>query len=238
VIRTRLIAAAVALAAVCTMPGPAAAQTQPDERAAAREFAYAAYRLRVKLRTTFATKAELGAVFTSPGCREIAEETFPKRARAEAGVALAEAILGVEYGRMGPALTTFAAELDRVPTADPALRAGRDAWQTGAAALARFVPVTAADACVQLRRWADAGYPAGGAPAFQPEAVRQELRDRVTSDDHATAHEDLRLQRAATRMLQLGVTRSQARRFSGRTLFRGDPFVDEVVGTGAEESTR
>ena len=57
------------------MPGPAAAQTQPDERAAAREFAYAAYRLRVKLKTTFATKAELQAILTSPGCREIAEET-------------------------------------------------------------------------------------------------------------------------------------------------------------------
>jgi hypothetical protein len=123
---------------------------------------------------------------------------------------------------MGPALTTFGAELDRVPTDDAALRAGRDAWQAVAAALARFVPVTAADACVQLRRWADAGYPAGGAPAFQPEAVRQ----------------DLRLQRAATRMLQLGVTRSQARRFSGRTVFRGDPFVDEVVGTVGPEASR
>ena len=220
------------------MPGPAAAQTQPDERAAAREFAYAAYRLRVKLKTTFATKAELQAIFTAPGCREIAEETFPKRARAEAGVALAEAILGVQFGRMGPALTTFGAELDRVPTADPALRAGRDHWQSFAAAFGQFAPVTAADACVQLRRWADAGYPAGAAPAFQPEAIRQELRDRVTSDGDATAPEDLRLQRAAARMLQLGVTRSQARRFSGTTLFRGDPFVDGLVFTGPEESTR
>jgi hypothetical protein len=235
VIRTRLIAAAVALAAACTMPQAAAAQAQPDERAAAREFAYAAYRLRVKLKTTFATKAELITIFTAPGCREIAGETLPARARTEAGVALAEAILGVEYGRMGPALTTFGTELDRIPTADPVLRAGRASWQGIAAAFGQFAPVTAADACAQLRRWEDAGYPAGAAPAFQAEAIRQSIRERAASDGNEHIPEDLRARRAATRMLGLGVTRSQARRFSGVTMFRGDPFLDIVL---TDETTR
>ena len=66
--RTRLIAAAVALAAACTMPGPAAAQTQPDERAAAREFAYAAYRLRMKIKASEPAIKQVAKDLDTPAC--------------------------------------------------------------------------------------------------------------------------------------------------------------------------
>ena len=151
VIRTRLIAAAVALAAVCTMPGPAAAQTQPDERAAAREFAYAAYRLRVRIKASTPAMKQVAKDLDTPACKTALGDDadhLPKRAEPGVAALLLELELGASFAPVKGAYEQFMTELDRVPTADPALIAGRDVWRSSVEAISQTGPVPA-DLCDQ-----------------------------------------------------------------------------------------
>jgi hypothetical protein len=225
-----LVRAAVVLAVALAVAAPARAQAPPappapDERAAAREFSYAAYRLRIAIK---AQKADLEQrlqtavdALTAPACQRtlialvgLPEATQDRVAAGAAAVAIAPAIAALR-----PAFQRFQAELDRVPTADPALRGGRAAWRTSLAALARFPAQV--DVCATLERWRRARF----APAATPFGL-DELPGGV-ADDGA----EPKLRRAARRMQQLGVAPGTARRFAGETLLDG--IFDDVEVSGS-----
>jgi hypothetical protein len=222
----RVVLTLLALLAVVTtaLPGSAAAQA-PDERAAAREYSYAAYRLRLKIKAAVpALNQAVSALFT-PQCAVEPEGTpeFTDAVERKADTLSAEAVLGVVYAPVAGAFGTFQTELDRVPTADPALVAGREAWRATVVFVQQLQPVPA-DLCARIRAWADSGYADAALPILQPAPVHELLAAAPDSDEPDLPTVGLR--RAAARMAQLGVTKGQARRFAGTTLFRGVGLFD------------
>lgn len=227
----KLIAAVIALAAVCTLPHPAQAQSSPpDERAAAREFAYAAYRLRVKIKAAAPAIRQVAEDLDTPACRtalgpdaDADLDKLPRGAQIGIVATLVELELGASFAPVKDAYAQFITELDRVPTADPALIDGRNVWRTQVEFYEQLGPVPT-DLCEQLRRWRLAGYPADAIPAAQPEAVHRALVAWVT---HAVSSHEKPSEgrpeprRAAKRMRQLGVSAAQAKRFTGETLLDG-----------------
>jgi hypothetical protein len=107
---------------------------------------------------------------------------------------------------MWPAFERFQAELERVPTGDPALRSGRAEWRATVAAFALFSPVI--EVCGTLDRWRRSRF----ARAEAPFGLGRELLSDGSSP---------KLTRAARRMQELGVARGTARRFTGETLLDG-----------------
>jgi hypothetical protein len=133
---------------------------------------------------------------------------------------LVDLLAGAMFAPVAQELRTFQAELDRIPTADPLLRSGRAAWRSSVALYVRVRPLPA-DLCAQLTRWRQAGYAAAARPMLQPEEVRRILE--------GSGSVDAKLHLAAGRLVALGVTEGQARRFAGDTLFAGfEP--DELLG--------
>jgi hypothetical protein len=214
VIRKQVCLAVVALGAMLGVPQVAAAQA-PDERAAAREFSYAAYRLRVAVKARLPEIERAASITRSPACRAALSGGTPAQQRKHVddlvGV-LVDLLAGAMFAPVSEQLRSFQAELDRVPTADPALRSGRAAWRKSIALYVQVRPLPS-DLCAQLGRWRTAGYAAGARPALQPTAVRRIL------DGSGTV--DAKLHIAASRMVALGVSQGQARRFAGDTVFDG-----------------
>jgi hypothetical protein len=218
VIRKQVRIAALALAALAIgpmLPASASAQAAPDDRAAAREFAYAAYRLRVAIKARLPAIDQAAAITRSPACRSALRGATPQQERRHlddlVGV-LVDLLAGAMFAPVAEPLQTYQAELDRVATADPALRSGRAAWRASVALYVQVRPLPA-DLCAQLARWRTAGYGASARPDLQPAAVRRIL------DGSGTV--DAKLHLAAARLVALGVTEGQARRFAGDTLFAG-----------------
>ena len=205
---------------------PAGAHGQgpaPDERAAAREFSYAAYRLRVAIKAKMPEIDAVAAVTRRPACRAALGGVTPAQQQEHlddlVGV-LVDLLAGAMLAPVAQQLQTFQAELDRIPTADPALRSGRAAWRSSVALYVRVKPLPA-DLCSRLSRWRRAGYAVAARPDLQPREVRRILE--------GSGSVDAKLQLAAARMVALGVTEGQARRFAGDTLFDGfEP--DELLG--------
>lgn len=222
---------AVVLGALVGVPQVAAAQA-PDERAAAREFSYAAYRLRVKIKAAVPEMNQAADVLGSSRCSDASRETpkLTKAAERKAEVLLAEVVLGAAFAPISGAFGTFQTELNRVPTADPALAAGREAWRQSVVFISQVQPVPA-DVCDRIRAWVDSGYADAALPVLQPAPVHQLLVSAPESDDPDTAAPGLR--RAARRMVELGVTKGQARRFAGETLFRGVELFDLGQASGS-----
>ena len=115
---------ALALCVLLSMPQGAYAQGAPDERAAAREFADAAYRLRVRIRRIRARGAPGGRRGPRRARRRTAfpgeavdAGRLPRRVQDPFGLVFQELELGVAYGVVSGHYATFVAELDRVPTA-------------------------------------------------------------------------------------------------------------------------
>jgi hypothetical protein len=206
--------ALVALVAALALPQAAPAQA-PDERAAAREYAYAAYRLRVAIKERLPEIDAAAALTRAPACRSALQGATPEQEREHlddlVGV-LVDLLAGAMLAPVAGELRTFQAELDRVPTADPALRSGRAAWRSSVALYAQVRPLPA-DVCARLRAWRTAGYAAAGRPDLQPPGVRRIL--------DGTGIVDVKLRLAAARMVALGTSEGQARRFAGDTLFDG-----------------
>ena len=224
-IRKQVCLAAVALGAMLGVPQVAAAQA-PDERAAAREFSYAAYRLRVAVKARLPEVERAASITRSPACRSALSGGTPAQQRKHVddlvGV-LVDLLAGAMFAPVSEQLRSFQAELDRVPTADPALRSGRAAWRQSVALYVQVRPLPS-DLCAQLGRWRTAGYAAGARPALQPTAVRRIL------DGSGTV--DAKLHIAAARMVALGVSQGQARRFAGDTVFDGFS-PEDLLGLGS-----
>jgi hypothetical protein len=215
VIRKQVCLAVVALLAVLGMPAVASAQASADDAASAREFSYAAYRLRVAIKARMPAVEQAAAITRSPVCRAALRGATPAQQQAHVddlvGV-LVDLLAGTMLAPVAEPLATFQAELERIPTTDPALRSGRAAWRASVA-LYRQVRPLPPDLCEQLRRWRAAGYAAATRPELQPPVVRGIL--------DGSGSVDAKLHLAAARMVALGVAEGQARRFAGDTLFNG-----------------
>jgi hypothetical protein len=222
--RVTLTSLALLAVGAAALPGSAAAQA-PDGRAAAREYSYAAYRLRVKVKAAAPALNRAVSDLFNPRCGVDASGT-PEQTKAiehKADTLSAEAVLGTVYAPVAGAFSTFQTELDRVPTADPALVAGREAWRATVVFVQQLQPVPA-DLCARIRAWADSGYADAALPILQPAPVHELLAAAPDSDEPDLPAPGLR--RAGARMLQLGVTKGQARRFEGVSLFRGVALFD------------
>jgi hypothetical protein len=214
----KLVATAIA---VCLVAAPAAAAqappaAAPDERAAAREFSFAAYRLRVALKAQQADlegrlQASIDALL-SPRCEDalVALILLPAARQEPVAVGAGALALSPAIAAMRPAFQRFQAELERVPTADPALRSGRAEWRTIVASLAAFPAQV--DVCATLERWRRARFALSATPFGL---------DEVPGAFDQEAESSPKLRRAARRMRQLGVAPGTARRFTGDTLLDG-----------------
>lgn len=98
------------------------------------------------------------------------------------------------------------ADLDAVPTRDPALIAGRDAWRELIALFEAYPVVTRP--CHALDAWRDSGF----APALAPPDQTSALARLDALDETETFSR--RVGRAQRRLRMLGVTRGAAARFS------------------------
>lgn len=198
------------------MPEQAAAQTQPDERAAAREFSYAAYRLRVTIKAAAPAMDQAAARINGAGCSRTTFAQTPKRARWGLSVVASEMGLGISVPPVAGAFGQFVHELDGVPTTDPALVDGRNAWRSAAELFAQVGPPPT-DLCAQLLHWRATGYRDDAIPVAQPPAVHRAL---LTEGLGALAAVDRPEPRRASRRMQaLGVPAGQAARFTGDALF-------------------
>jgi hypothetical protein len=136
----------------------------------------------------------------------------PERAEERVlAVAIVMVTLPVFNGLRAP-LGQFVAELERVPTADPALRSGRASWRAVSQVFARLPVIP--DFCGALEAWRRARFAPGAAPV-SPSLLETHALDTV----------DRRLAAAAVRMRALGVAAGAARRFTGFNLLDG--VIDE-----------
>jgi hypothetical protein len=235
----KLLPLALALAAALTMPQAAPAQAVPDERVAAREFAYAAYRLRVKIKAEEPVARRRFAMLESPACRvaagseDIDIDRLPRRVQRGFGVVVMELEFGTRFGSIAHHFPGFVAELDRIATADPALVAGREGWRSFAALLAQMAPLPD-DTCAQLRRWRRAGFSFDRVPVLQPKPIHDLFLQAARRTAPSDVEPDRSRERAAERMVELGVPQGQATRFVGDTLVRGMPTTI-VMGEGTIE---
>jgi hypothetical protein len=210
--RAVLPALLIALAAAPAASAQAPPAAPPDERAAAREMSFAAYRLRVAvLAQQDAIDDKLFNVtleaFGDPRC-DRADKAAPDDRAID--VLLTDLLLAFApaFDPIRPALDTFLAELERIPTSDPALRGGRAGWRTEIDIIRRL-PSTP-DPCAALQGWQKTGFAASAAP----------IPLDVLINPAANAAPG-KIAVAARRMRSLGVGVGAARRFTGRAMFRG-----------------
>jgi len=216
--RTLLLAVALTAAATgpaqaqTTPPAPPPAQAAPDERAAARELSFAAYRLRVAVLAQKQAVEDkllgitLGAL-SDPRC-DRAENAAPGFLAIE--VLIVELVLDITpaYDPVRTALDAFLAQIEAIPTNDRALRSGRAGWRSEIQFIRGLQ--SSPDPCGSLQAWQRKHF----APSASPVNL-----DAVT-DPGLNAAED-KITIAARRMRALGVSAGAARRFTGDGVFRG-----------------
>jgi hypothetical protein len=207
--RAALPAILIALALAPTAPAQAPA---PDERAAAREFSFAAYRLRVAI---LAQEDAIEDKLLNVTLEALGDERCDRADDAATGLRGIEVLLtdillafAPAYDSIRPALDTFLAQLEAIPTNDPALRGGRAGWRTEVDIIRRL-PSTP-DPCAALQAWQRTGFAENRAP----------IPIDVLTNPAAEASAG-KIAVAARRMRQLGVGATAAKRFRGRQMFAG-----------------
>jgi hypothetical protein len=217
--------ACAALVAALAVPAAASAQSPPPSvpptvqpplsaRAAAQQMSFAAYRMRVKVlaqHDAILDKVEITlAALTDERCARAVKAAPADRAFEVTLVALL-LIVAPGYDPVRPALDTFLAELEAIPTSDAILRSGRAAWRSEVDVIRRLPSVP--DPCATLQAWQRAGYAASASPIVVAAVVNGGI---VAADD--------KLARAARRMHALGVSAGAARRFTGDGMFADVPI--------------
>jgi hypothetical protein len=203
---------AVAAVPTASAQAPPPATPAPDERAAAREFSFAAYRLRVAMLVQKEAVADKLLTVTLDAVGDArcdrADDAAP--AGREIDVLLVDLLLALApaYDPVRAPLDTFLAELERIPTNDPILRGGRAGWRTEIDIIRRL-PSTP-DPCAALQAWQRTGF----APSAAPIPI-----DALISPAALAA--EGKLAKAARRMAQLGVRAATSRRFTGKGMFVG-----------------
>ncbi|HWT91983.1 MAG TPA: hypothetical protein VN238_03230 [Solirubrobacteraceae bacterium] len=139
-------------------------------------------------------------------------------------------VLGPALEPTRGALDQLLADLDAIPTNDPVLRGGREAWRAEIAAVRNF-PVLVRP-CAQLKAWSDAGFTAATRPAVPFAAIAAYFEGTPALRRNAR-----RLDAAAQRLQRLGISEGAARRFTGDSLY--DHFWDgDEFGEGMPPRTR
>ena len=207
--RAALPAILIALALAPTAPAQAPA---PDERAAAREFSFAAYRLRVAI---LAQQDAIEAKLLNVTLEALGDERCDRADNAAPGIRGIEVLIvdillafAPAYDPVRPGLDTFLAQLEAIPTNDRALRGGRAGWRTEVDIIRRL-PSTP-DPCAALQAWQRTGFAEDRAP------IPIDVLTNPAADASAG-----KIAVAARRMRQLGVGATAAKRFRGRQMFRG-----------------
>ena len=202
---------------------PARAQAppaRPSDRAAAREFSFAAYRLRLAVLArkpqVEAGAAKVLAGFKDPRCVRAAAAA-PESRRVDVVLVTALIVVGPLYDPIRGPLDTYLAELERVPTADAALRSGRAGWRSEIDLVRRLPSLP--DPCAAVQAWQRVGF----APAAAPLNAGALLNSGLDAAEG-------KLARAGRRMRRLGVSAGAARRFTGDTLFAGVADGLDVTG--------
>lgn len=218
-----VLVAAPAAAAQAPAPPPA---SPPDERAAAREFSFAAYRLRLAVKANRAELIARARRYADPACRidlsDLPERRAEQALEALVGVYLV-VVLDTSLAPQLPAVRRLETELAAVPTRDRALRSGRAGWRT-TRKLLEGIPAAPADLCAQIAGWRESGYRRARAPKVP--TLDEAFIEKFGEEDETT---DPKLQAAARRMRALGVGASAARRFVGHSIFAdADIFPKEA----------
>jgi hypothetical protein len=206
------IAAAPARAQT-TPPAPAPpAQAAPGERAAAQQLSFAAYRLRVAVLAQKAAIEDrvLGITLpalTDPRCDRV-ERAAPGLTGFE--VLLVELVLDITpaYDPVRPALDTFLAQIEAIPTNDRLLKSGRAGWRSEIQFIRQLRSTN--DPCGALQVWQKA--------KFAPEAAPVNVD--ALNDPGLDAAED-KITLASRRMHALGVSTGASARFTGDGMFDG-----------------
>jgi hypothetical protein len=208
--RAAVPALLIALAAGPAASAQAPPAAPPDERAAAREFSFAAYRLRVKV---LAQQDAIDQRFIDVTLPALGDRRCDRVANAAHGlqgieVLIVELALDIAptYDPIRTSLDTFLAELERIPTADPALRSGRAGWRSEIQFIRQLQ--SSPDPCGTLQAWQRA--------KFAPPAAPVDI-DALIAPGMLAADDKLKI--AARRMQRLGVGAGTARRFTGDGMF-------------------
>jgi hypothetical protein len=147
-----------------------------------------------------------------PRCqRVIARTPPPKRETDRFSSYFAAVLFQPLFGPAQPVLQQIVADLYAIPTNDAILRSGRSAWRQVVEVLGKY-PQTD-QPCVQLEAWARSGWKASGRPDFDFAAFDRLIEE---SDDPSL---ERKFERAARRLRQLGVSKGDAKRFTGETIF-------------------
>jgi hypothetical protein len=200
----RLAAVALALLASALAPSAAGAQAPADARALAD----------IGIRAT----AEIDAVIAgmpgdlgeAPTCA--ATTRLLRRGtqrQIDAAGTLAEAQWIARFARRAePVIARAAADMQAVPTSDPALSSGRTAWRRIDHAYLRFGALKPVHFCSELRE-----YVRGDFRATHAMRVARRMYDRANNWD--TSDIDRRLDGAVERLVALGVPPADADAFDG-----------------------
>jgi hypothetical protein len=196
----RLARPALAIVVLLACVSPAAAQTPPpDERAAAQAFADAAERFEERVDA-------LGKIETdwADRCGNLLASIPANRQDDAIALAMAHGVRKA-VAPMKPALGDFRTELANVATQDPALISGRAAVRR----MGRVWDAVPAphNLCVQLRKWRG-----NGCPKRPAKAAEREVETFFGALEGRTAR---RLEAAAARMRELGVSAEDAAHFGG-----------------------
>lgn len=145
---------------------------------------------------------------------------------------LVAAMFGPMFEPAKPVLHQIVADLDAIPTRDPILKSGRAGWRGVVRYLALFPALEAP--CDQLEKWANSGWRASARPDFDFAAFERVVED----EDKRAAEASRKLERAARRLRQLGVSKGDAKRFTGETLFDGLPILEGTGGAAESPAVR
>jgi len=196
-------------------PATPPAATAPDERAAAQQFAFAAYRLRVAVLAEEKAIEDRIRAITAPALGDPRCDRVGAAAPGLTGILVlaVELVLDITpaYDPVRPALDTFLAELEQIPTADPALRSGRAGWRSEIQFIRQLQSTD--DPCGKLEAWRRAKFDLAASPV-----------NIEAFDDPGLNAAEGKLGAAARRMQALGVSAGAAHRFTGDGVFKGVPL--------------
>ena len=150
----------------------------------------------------------------------------PKREVERYAIFLVASLFKPMFEPAQPVLRQIVADLEAIPTRDPILKSGRAAWRAIVQSFDRYPSIE--DPCGQLEKWANAGWRASARPDFDFDGF-----ERLT-DGIGTKTAERKLARAARRLRQLGVSRGDAERFTGESLF--DDVPDDILGADAVDA--
>lgn len=209
----RRVVPLLAVAALLSAAPSAGANPRDD----ARRFSDAALRAKVAIAAQ-AGEAGTAAALLRP-CFELAAQAPPRAIDRASALVGAEVVYELLHPAE-PALRRLVADLEAVPTTDPALRAGRMAWRR---AMAIFVALPhAGDPCGVLERWRETGWSDAGAPPDMAVAF-----DRLERREGGKVVEGW-MRCAVHRLERLGISRPAARRFGGEGMF--DALLEQAAG--------